>query len=109
MLIIKLNSRFLNSSNLIKNKHFLNKHLIDKYLIDVTKRCSSISITLKEDEVPVIRNKYEKLYENKYLKNKDKDEFKSKLVDYFDEVGIDYTKMINKINHLEHPSIKAIR
>lgn len=113
-MLIKLNSKLLNNYNLIKlNKHLLDRHqLIDKNLIDaVIKRTSSISsITLKEDEIPIIRNKYDKLYENKYFKMKmNKDEFKSKLIDYFDEVGIDYSKMITKINHLDHPSIKAIR
>lgn len=104
-MLIKLNSKLLNSSSLIK----LNKHLQPQRAIELVKQSSSISITLKEDEIPVIRNKYEKLYQNKYFKNKNKDEFKSKLVNYFDEVGIDYTKMITKINHLDHPSIKAIR
>lgn len=112
-MLIKLNAKLLNGySSLIKlNKRLLldRQHLIDKHVNDLARRASSISITLKEDEIPVIRNKYEKLYENKYLKNKDKDEFKSKLLDYFDNVGIDYLKMITKINHLEHPSIKAIR
>ena len=84
MLIIKLNSKLLNNVQL--TRHPLNSCLVNKYLIDVQqKRTSSISITLKEDELPLIRTKYEKLYENKYFKNKDKDEFKSKLIDYFND------------------------
>lgn len=97
--------------NLIKlNKHLLERQLIDKKLINVRRTSSSsISITLKEDDLPVIRTKYEKLYENKYFKNIDKDEFKTKLIDYFNEVGIDYNKMISKVNSLNLPSIRACR
>ena len=108
-MLIKLNSKLLNAYSSIKpNKHLLDQqHLL---LLDATRRSSSISITLPDDEaVPVIRSKYEKLYENKYLKGQNKDEFKSKLIDYFDEIGIDYAKMVNKMNRLDHPSIKAIR
>jgi len=107
-MLIKLNLKLLNKN--YKSLTKLNSNLLDNQLNYVSRCTSSISITLKdqEDDLPIIRSKHEKLYENKYFKNKNKDEFKSKLVDYFDEVGIDYTKMINKINHLDHPSIKAI-
>ena len=103
-MLIKPNSKLLNAYSLIKPNH----HLLDR--LDAARRSSSISITLPEDEVvPAIRSKYEKLYENPYLKNQNKDAFKSKLIDYFDEIGIDYAKMVNKVNRLDHPSIKAIR
>lgn len=104
-MLIKLNSKLLNAYALIKS----NAHLLDRHLLDAAKRGSSISITLPDDELPAIRSKYEKLYANKYFKNRNKDEFKSKLIDYFDEIGIDYAKMVNKVNRLDHPSIKAIR